>query len=273
MILRSRRALVLPCTLGTLVLSACAAAPPPGSPGPGAGSGRVGAAARPWEIPAEEFPSQRLFRMRFEGADGDGVLKVALRLESPERYRLTLSDRLGRTVYTVDHAPGRGWLLDHRERRACRLGAGLHLEGVPLEPFAVEALPAVLLGRLPAAPADAGRSWSRAGPAAGGGALDFRDRLGRRWTADTVDAGPGKGGPGGAGTEPAIGSWVLWRKGEPVLWWRRIRTGSGGEVLLSDRVRGVLVRWSEIAREPLGGPLPEPGPPAGFGVGACGTGR
>jgi hypothetical protein len=186
--------------------------------------------------------------MAVESAEDQGTLRAVLRIERPERWRLTLSDRLGRTLYTLDAAPGEGWLLDHRERRACPVGEGGRLRGVPLEPLAPEALVAVLLGRVPAAPAgpvDASRA----------GELSYRDGRGRRWSVRLEEGSGGR----------RVASWTLRRGGRPVLWWRR----AGDDALLSDRERSVQLRWREIAREPLAGELPEPAVPAGFAVGGC----
>lgn len=259
------------CALLLVVLAACGSGPAaPGPATPATVTGPSRSAAAPWEIPSAAYPSQRLFRINYEGPEGDGTLKMVLRLESPERYRLTLSDRLGRTLFTVDAAVDHlggvggmdGWLMDHRERLACRLEEGLHLEGVPLEPFAVDALPAVLLGRLPAAPEDPGAVLAELSRRPAAGELDYRDRLGRRWTAQLAPAAAAR-----------VRTWILWRGGEPALWWRSTDagegSGGGAEALLSDRLRGVQMRWKEVAREPLGERLPEPGRPAGFGIGEC----
>ena len=171
-----------------------------------------------------------------------------LRLAGPERYRLTIADRLGRPLYTLDAAAGGGLLLDHRERLACPLDPDLRLPELPLESLPLSALPAVLLGRLPAAPAaDA--------PAPAGAEIDYRDARGRRWTA-VVE------GPGGAPS-----TWTLWEGGEPVAWWRR----AGGESLLSDRRRGVQMAWRETGAEPLTQPLPPPAAPDGYAPAECGS--
>jgi hypothetical protein len=191
--------------------------------------------------------------MTVESSEDQGTLRAVLRIERPERYRLTLSDRLGRTLFTLDAGPRAGWLLDHRERRACPFGQGATLRGVPLEPLPPEALVAVLLGRAPAAPA---------GPVeAGARTLSYQDASGRRW--DVRLEATGEGGR-------RVASWTLHRDGEPALWWRR----AGDELLLSDRERAVQIRWREVTRERLDGALPEPAVPPGFEVGDCsGTGE
>lgn len=225
---------------------------PPSARPPGA------AAAPPWELPPGAYPSQRLFRLHYDGPEGEGALRLVLRLEAPERYRLTVADRLGRPLYTVDHAvdpangpaagaapAGTGLLVDHRERLYCPLAPDLRLEGLPLDPAPFETLPAVLLGRLPAPP----RPGERADPA--GSELSFRDAEDRRWSAELAAGAPV--------------AWTLWLEGEPAVWWR----SAGGESHLSDRRRGLQMSWRETGREPLAEPLPPPTPPAGYAPGVC----
>jgi len=231
--------------LGGLLCSCRSTLPGPSSMGPQSGAGE--AVPAPWALAPDAYPTQRLFRLQAESTKEGGSLRLVLRLESPDRYRLTISDRLGRSLYTVDATPDGGWLLDHRQRRACRLGPDLALGGVPLEAFAPAMLPRVLLGRVPAEPSgrvsrtDAGR-------------IEFRDLRGRRWTVER------RGG--------AIVGWVAWRGGEPVVWWRRL----DDEALLSDRIRGVQMRWRQVAREPLDEPLPPAAVPSGYASGPCAEG-
>ncbi len=202
----------------------------------------------PWLVPPAAYGTQRLFRLHYQGPEGEGTLRLILRLASPERYRLVIADRLGRSLFTLDAAPTGGLLLDHREGLACPLEAGVEIEGLPVHPLPFEALPAVLLGRLPAAPAR-----GRPEPAAGGG-LEFRDATGRRWTAEVGERGE-------------VRSWTLWQQGEPSLWWR----SDGGQAVLSERERGAQASWRELGSEPLARPLPSPEMPAGFEPGVCGT--
>lgn len=220
------------------------------------GPGRTGPATVPaepagepgWVLPASSFPTQRLFRLHYESAaEGDGALRVVLRLESPERYRLTIADRLGRPLYTIDAGTGRALLADHRERRVCPLAPDVRLEELPLDPLPLASLPAVLLGRIPAAPAG-GSDGSRVGER-----LSFRDDEGRRWTAELVRGWPV--------------AWTLWNDGEPRVWWRRSGDGSR----LVDRERGLQMTWREVGREPLAEALGPPVSPAGYEPGVCGA--
>lgn len=202
----------------------------------------------PWTIPASAFPTQRLFRLHYDSAaEGEGTLRLVLRLESPERYRLTVADRLGRSLYTIDAGAGGGLLADHRERLVCPLEPDVRLEELPLDPLPLASLPAVLLGRLPAAPA-AGARPERGRP----GTLAILDGQGRRWTAELVRGWPV--------------AWRLWIDGEPRVWWRR----SGEESLLSHRERGLQMSWREVGREPLSEPLDPPAAPGGYRPGVCG---
>lgn len=227
-----------------MVLTGCAGARrPPATPAAGA------AEALPWELPAAAYPSQRLYRLHYDGPEGEGALRLVLRLAGPDRYRLTIADRLGRPLYTLDSGDGGGLLLDHRERLACPLDPDLRLPELPLESLPLSSLPAVLLGRVPAAPARGER------PEPGAPKVSYRDAQGRRWSAEA----------GGAGGAPV--SWILWQAGEPVVWWRR----AGGESLLSDRRRGVQMAWRETGAEPLTQPLPRPAAPDGYAPAECGS--
>jgi hypothetical protein len=202
----------------------------------------------PWQLVPGSAPSQRLFRLRFEGPQGDGTLRLVLRLASSERYRLSVSDRLGRPVYTLSAAPGTGLLLDHRRRRFCSLPGSIRVEGVPVDPLPLPALPRLLLGRLPVSPGEL--PWDPVTPT---GEVELIDRQGRRWTAQIDDG-------------DSVASWTLWERGEPAAWWRTLES----ERFLSDRVRGVQMTWREVAREGLPLPLDVVGIPAGFTEGGCG---
>lgn len=192
----------------------------------------------PWAIPAADLATQRLFRVSYDGPEGDGSFKLTLRLVSAERYRALASDPLGRSLWTLDVRGDEGLWLDHRERVACRLEGRFDLAAARLAPFPLSSLPALLLGRVPAAPAGAVERRDGDG---GGAELDYRDAGRRRWTVRV----------GGAGTPV---SWTLWRGGEPAVWWRG---GTDAGSTLSDRRRGTQLRWRQVVREPLaddGGP-------------------
>lgn len=226
--------------------------------------GREAAAGLPWEVPFSAFPTQRLYRVSYDGPEGGGSFKLTLRLAAPARYQVMAADPLGRPLWSLDAgvdgagepaASSSGWemdvagglWLDHRNRLLCHLRG--RLEIAHLTPFPVAALPALLLGRLPAAPASGEVAPGVAAALAAGepplpGSLSYADADGRRWTATL------------AGGRPR--AWSMREPGEgmaAVTW-----SGAGGEAVLSDRGRGVQVRWREVVAEPLGTlhPLPAP---------------
>lgn len=178
---------------------------------------------------------------------------MVLRLEAPERYRLTVADRLGRPLYTIEAAADGGLLVDHRERLVCPLEPDVRLEELPLDPLPLASLPAVLLGRVPAAPAGPVSNVVAEGPREGR-ALAYRDAQGRRWTAELVRGWPV--------------AWTLWSGAEPRAWWRR----NGDEAVFSDRDRGLQMSWRETGVEPLAEPLGPPAAPVGYAPGTCGSG-
>src|SRR6185436_10921326 len=108
----------------------------------------------------------------------------------------------------------------HRSRSFCRFQGSFETEDLPLGPFPLVALPTLLLDRLPVAPP---------APPAPGSSLEFVDADGRGWSV-AVD---GRGAPT---------SWSLREGGGPSVWWVR----RDGWSLLSDRKRGVQIRWREV---------------------------
>jgi hypothetical protein len=212
-------------------VAGCAARPTPvGIPPP---------AVPAWELPAALSGRQTLFRAQYRGPRGDGSFRLVLRLADPSRYELAASDILGRQLWTLSVAGGEALFLDHRAARACRLSGDVRLPDLGLPPLALNAVPALLLGRLPAAPADP--------PAAG----SYRDAAGRRWSFAL------------RGGEPA--SWTLWDDEGPALFWSR--QASGG--VLSARREGAQLRWQASQSEPLAAPPAPPRVPPGFAEGGC----
>jgi hypothetical protein len=177
-----------------------------------------------------------------------------LRLADAGRYRLTIADRLGRPLSTVDAEPAGGLHLDHREQLFCSLSPDVRLEELPIDPLPLRSLPGVLLGRLPEAPR---RSSA---PAADERELSYEDAAGRRWTATFTEPGTD------AGSHAGLESWTLWLDGEPAVWWRRLDDRS----MLSDRRRGLRMTWREVGKEPLAAALGPAEAPADYRPGVCG---
>jgi hypothetical protein len=219
--------------LVTMVIG-CATVPkapaPPAAAGAPQEAAPAAAATSPWQVPAAAYGAQILYRVGVTGAEGEGSLKLTLRLASPERYQAQAVDPLGRAVWGLDVEGDRGLWLDHRGHRYCRLAGALDLAFLPLGPLSLSALPPLLLGRLPVPPADPA-IVSRGG----GDTVAYRDAAGRGWSAAL------RGGQ--------VVSWGLWQgaAAAPILSW----ASSGSWSVLSDRRKGVQVRWREAVREPL----------------------
>jgi hypothetical protein len=251
--------------LTALLLAAAAAAgcstvpqarPLPAGPGAAAA---VTAEAPPWEVPAAAYGSQILYRVAVTGAEGEGSLKLTLRLASPARYQAQAVDPLGRAIWGLDADGDRGLWLDHRGHGYCRLAGAMDLAFLPLGPLSLSALPPLLLGRLPVPPADPAavvRGTRGEGGAAAVSTVAYRDAAGRGWSA-VVQGG-----------QPV--SWGLWQ--EPSLAPVLSFTSSGGWAVLVDHRKNVQVRWREAVREPLGRLVPM-SPRADYREGGCLTVR
>jgi len=219
-----------------LALAACAGGPRPAPVG--------GHGVPPWEIPAGELSTQRLYRASYSGPEGDGSFRMTLRLVSPERYEVQAADPVGRSLWSLDVAAGRGLFLNHRAHTACSFEGSFDLAGVPLGPFPLLTLPALLLGRVPAAPA--------VPPKAHGRDLSFHDTADRVWSVT-------------AGEDGVVARWTLSDSGAPTVWWFRQDAWS----ILSDRTRGVQIRWREVLSEHLEKEPAALTVPAGYREGAC----
>src|SRR5205807_10008087 len=84
----------------TPALAPRAGVPPEAAPAP--------PASLPWQVPAAGYGSQILYRVGVAGAEGEGSLKLTLRLASPERYQAQAVDPLGRAVWGLDVEGDRG---------------------------------------------------------------------------------------------------------------------------------------------------------------------
>lgn len=169
---------------------------------------------------------------------------MTLRLASMDRYQVQASDPVGRGLWSLDVMGERGLFLNHRAKTFCTFEGSFDLSGVPLGPFPLLTLPTLLIGRVPAQPASP--------PEQRGGQVTFRDAAGRLWSA-VIDAGG------------EVESWNLSEGGEPSAWWIRRESWA----ILSDRERGVQVRWKEVLHEPLEGAPAALETPAGYREASC----
>jgi hypothetical protein len=146
----------------------------------------------------------------------------------------------------VDVTSEQGVWLDHRNKVTCSFQGSFDVSGIPLGPFPLLSLPALLIGRVPAEPA-AGTE-----PEHLGREIEFEDGTGRHWTAETAADG-------------TVNGWTLRDGDQPSVWFMRRDNWD----YLSDRSRGVQVRWREVLREDL---EREPEPlkkPSGYREGSC----
>jgi hypothetical protein len=151
---------------------------------------------------------------------------MTLRLIRLERYQVQAVDPVGRSLWSLDVDGERGLFLNHRARTSCVFAGSFDLSGVPLGPFPLLTLPTLLLGRVPATPAGEAQAQGRE--------ILFQDAAGRSWMVETAADG-------------SVESWTLSDGGAPTVWWLRQESWA----ILSDRARGVQVRWREVLAEPL----------------------
>ncbi len=199
--------------------------------------------AEPWQLPEGAFPSQRLYRVKYRGPQGDVGFKLTLYLETEAKYRMLASD-LGRKLWSLSvDGEGEAVWLDYRQKQYCRASAARELRFLPLADLPLVSLPKLLLGRLPAEPA--------ANLARGERNLSFLDARGFQWNGE-LDG-------------EQLSWWSLIEAGEAVIWWRR--EDSGG--VFSDRRGEQEVRWREVVREQLKSSLDSVEIPARFSPGDC----
>lgn len=196
-----------------------------------------------WSLRREELWTQRLFRMHYDGPEGDGSFKLTLRLASADLFQMTAVDRLSRRWFSLAVSGDDALLLDHRAKTYCRYAEEIELVAVPLGPLPFSTLPALLLGRLP---------LEAASPVEIDGAeLSFFDRRGRRWTA--------------ALEQSRLRNWILWGEDGPEVWWQ----AGEDSALLSARSRRLQLRWRQVVSEPMTPPLAEMSVPSGYTRGEC----
>lgn len=221
------RAALAPCLLLLLLLAAgCASKPAPvPQPLPPAPVRML----LPWQMPQEAYGSQWLYRVSYSGPEGEGSFKVTLRLVSAARYQIQASDPLGRSLWSLDVNNDDGLWLNHHSRNYCQFEGRFDVSGVPLGPFPLLSLPSLLIGRVPGEPAAGSPT-----PEPRGREFDFKDAEDRRWT-------------GALGEKGAVLNWTLSEGSTPKVWWMR----RDDWAILSDRERGIQVRWREVLRENL----------------------
>jgi len=199
--------------------------------------------AEPWILPADSYPTQRLYRIKYSGPEGDAGFKLTLYLEGPNRYRLLASD-LGRKLWSLSvDSQGEALWIDYRGKEYCRSDAASELRFVPLAELPLNAMPKLLLGSIPAVPATGlNRSVDR---------ISFLDARGQLWN--------------GGFAEEQLEWWSLVDSGEATVWWRR--EGRGGTFV--DRPGGQRVSWTEIVSEVLEVPLAAVSIPTKHREGRC----
>ena len=194
--------------------------------------------AAAWELPAASIGTQRIFRLHYDGPEGEGSLKIALRIQSPYRFQLTGADRLGRKHWGLDVDRGEAVWIDFDRETHCIGSPSVSLPGWSDGPVRLDSLPAILLGSLPGR--GSGSEPPRRIPRSDGGTrLELEDASGQRWTAQ-LDG------------RDELRSWTLWQQGRPTWWWRR--EGQGGR--LSQRDEGRQLSWEEVITEKLSGEVP-----------------
>lgn len=199
----------------------------------------------PWELTDDMRSTQRLYRVRFEGKDGDGRFRLVLRMVDRERFQLRATDPLGRSVWTLHADRGESIFLDHRRKNFCSFGPRVDFTELYLGSFPARDLPALILGRVPAAP-EGSPHWS-SHEDSGAQELEFMDGEARRWVC-YLDQG-------------RLVGWSLFSAGGNQL---ASLEQKGAELLLADRRRGLEVRWREVAAEPLRGPFEAPSVPQSY---------
>jgi hypothetical protein len=190
------------------------------------------ASPTPWSLAPGDAPSQRLFRAEVRRGDERGGLRLVLRVWSSSRFELTASDSLGRPLWALVARDERGAWRQGGGREVCRQDPRRSISWPRLGlTFPAADLPAILLGRLPEAPAD-----GSVVPAVEG-SFDFDDSAGRRWRA-TLAGGK-------------LVRWSVAGEAGEVEW--RLDDGGARLELAAARLE---IRWREVAREPLRGTAP-----------------
>ncbi len=198
----------------------------------------------PWQLPADTYPSQRLYRVKYDGPEGKVGFKLTLYLEDRQRYRMQAADVLGRKLWSLDvDATDRALVLDHRNEVFCQSSAAGRITLVQLAHLPLVSLPRLLLGQMPAEPVTALEVTAES--------ISFRDAVGQTWN--------------GGLTQGLLMWWTLIEGGEPVAWWRREDKGG----IYSDRRQQQQVLWREVVSETLVGGIEAQEIPPSYREGIC----
>ncbi|MCH9647940.1 MAG: hypothetical protein K0U98_06850 [Deltaproteobacteria bacterium] len=202
----------------------------------------------PWEIPAEAFKSQRLYRFHASGKGGRGRFRLTLRLASPDRFQLSATDPLGRSLWSLHFRDRKAILIEHREKRSCHFDETIDLSELYLGSFPLRFLPAVLLGRVPGLPQSALEPLGEPD-----GPLSFVDSVGQRWSV--------------ALNQGTVVGWTLEDPAGEIV--AILQRESGGWSVLEEPRRQLKLRWREVVREPLEDELEAPEVPPSYREGGC----
>ncbi|MEO1368759.1 MAG: hypothetical protein AAFX50_16410 [Acidobacteriota bacterium] len=204
------------------------------------------AEAELWQLPVDAYPSQRLYRVSYQGPEGKASFRLTLYLVADGRYRMEAADTLGRRAWSLGVEPGsRAVFLDHRNELYCTAAGGAEQSFLPIAHLPLGQLPQLILGRIPATPATE--------LAQGAGKVSFRDASGQLWNAEA--------------TAGELSWWSLIDDGDAVAWWRRMDE----RLVFSDRRGGQQVTWREQVAEQLVKELTPLTIPDDYREGACGN--
>ncbi|MEM9290633.1 MAG: lipoprotein insertase outer membrane protein LolB [Acidobacteriota bacterium] len=203
---------------------------------------------RPWEMPEEAF--QALYRVRYDSEkEGRGSFRLTLRYLRSERFQLSATGPLGRSLWSLEVTGPDALLVDHRQRRGCRLTTDVVLDQRLLASFPLSRLPALIDARVPQRPAHAGLD-----PGSGDRAVAYRDARGRRWVV-------------GLDTESQrVLRWSL-STAEGELLARMNIDGEWRELMEAEG--GLELRWQEVVREATDTVPPFLEVPSGYSLGGC----
>lgn len=193
-----------------------------------------------------DLDTQRIVRLHYDGPEGDGTLKLVVRIRTEDDFQLDASDRLGRRWWSLRFLGGEALVLWVRERVFCQYGSEIQIDELPLGPVSAAALPSLLLDRLPVGSEYRVTSTPE-------GEIEVRDDFGRRYRV-RLEAG-------------RLQSWSLWQDGQPYAWWTR----QGSLSYLSAPRQELQLRWQQTSSTgPLRTELTALEVPDGYVAGRCG---